>query len=192
MTPTPQPPSGKTACLRSARIVPRFFAARPTLALALALTSVTRAVADERWDPQFTDTNAPDASVGALAFSGTNLYVGGAFATAGGVTVNRTARWDGGQWTALGSGVSGGNVFAIATQGSNVFVGGGFSSAGTRRICFRCTPLSRVKRPYAVLRLLLEVRPSQLGSGRDSSPGRGAQSVRDFLFPLGPAPGCRR
>ena len=121
----------KTSFLRLARIIAPWFTARSTLALALALPCVAGATAgDENWDAQFTGTNAPNAFVAALAFGDTNLYVGGAFTTAGGVAVNRIARWDGRQWAALGSGVSGGNVFAIATQGTNVFVGGGFSSAG--------------------------------------------------------------
>jgi trimeric autotransporter adhesin len=101
------------------------------LALALAVLPCAAGAADgdESWDAQFTETNAPNGLVGALAFSGTNLYVGGDFTNAGGVTVNRIAMWDGHQWTALGSGVSG-PVWAIAVQGTNVFVGGGFSSAG--------------------------------------------------------------
>src|ERR1035438_8841136 len=45
--------------------------------------------------------------VQALAVSGTNLYVGGWFTTAGGVTVNGIAKWDGNAWSALGSGMDG-------------------------------------------------------------------------------------
>ena len=43
----------------------------------------------------------------ALAVSGTNLYAGGYFTTAGGVTANYIAKWDGSAWSALGSGMSG-------------------------------------------------------------------------------------
>ena len=39
--------------------------------------------------------------------SGPALFVGGDFETAGGVAVNRIARWDGSSWSALGSGVDG-------------------------------------------------------------------------------------
>ena len=42
----------------------------------------------------------------ALAVSGTNLYAGGWFTTAGGVSANYIATWDGSAWSALGSGVS--------------------------------------------------------------------------------------
>ena len=43
-------------------------------------------------------------SVYALAVSGTDLYAGGHFTTAGGVTANYIAKWDGSAWSALGSG----------------------------------------------------------------------------------------
>src|SRR5690606_2012417 len=39
--------------------------------------------------------------------TGPALYAGGAFTTAGGVTVNRIAKWDGSSWSPLGSGMSG-------------------------------------------------------------------------------------
>ena len=42
----------------------------------------------------------------ALAVSGTNLYAGGDFTTAGGVSANYIAKWDGSAWSALGSGMS--------------------------------------------------------------------------------------
>ena len=44
-------------------------------------------------------------SVCALAVSGTNLYAGGNFTTAGGVPANYIAKWDGSAWSALGSGI---------------------------------------------------------------------------------------
>ena len=44
--------------------------------------------------------------VHALAVSGSNLYAGGEFTTAGGVSANRIAKWDGNSWTALGSGMN--------------------------------------------------------------------------------------
>ena len=67
--------------------------------------------------------------------SGTNLYAGGDFTTAGGVPANYIAKWDGSAWSALGSGMTGGGrcyVYALAADGAgHLFVGGDFSLAGT-------------------------------------------------------------
>ena len=64
----------------------------------------------------------------ALAVSGTDLYVGGAFNNRGiGI-----AKWNG-VWSALGSGidVTGfNNVTALAASGANIYVGGNFAGAG--------------------------------------------------------------
>ena len=43
----------------------------------------------------------------ALAVSGSTLYAGGNFTTAGGSAANNIAKWDGSSWSALGSGISG-------------------------------------------------------------------------------------
>ncbi|MEZ4512631.1 MAG: hypothetical protein R3C62_12210 [Chloroflexota bacterium] len=70
------------------------------------------------------------SSVSALAWNGENLYVGGSFYSAGGVTNTAyIARWDGSSWHSFGSGVSS-SVSALAWDGSNLYVGGGFTSAG--------------------------------------------------------------
>jgi hypothetical protein len=47
--------------------------------------------------------------VQALAVYNGDLYVGGVFTTAGGKTVNRIAKWDGEEWSALGSVVNPGS-----------------------------------------------------------------------------------
>ena len=52
----------------------------------------------------------PCLCVDALAVSGTNLYAGGDFTTAGGVKANYIAKWDGSAWSALGSGMGGGTI----------------------------------------------------------------------------------
>ncbi len=70
-----------------------------------------------------------DGNVYALAVIGSDLYVGGAFTTAGGVSANRVAKWDGTNWSALGTGVNG-QVNALAVVGSDLYAGGVFSSAG--------------------------------------------------------------
>ena len=71
-----------------------------------------------------------DGYLDALVVSGGgDLYVGGDFHTAGQVAANRIARWDGANWHALGSGVSG-PVRALAVSGTAVYVGGAFTNAG--------------------------------------------------------------
>ena len=79
----------------------------------------------------------PGTTIGGLAVNGTELYAGGAFTTAGGVTANYIAKWDGSAWSALGSGMGGGStgfstVYALAADGAgHLFVGGAFTLAGT-------------------------------------------------------------
>ena len=69
--------------------------------------------------------------VRAIAISGTDVYVGGNFTDAGGVSGARyVARWDGTQWHALGGGINSGAVYAIAVSGADVYVGGSFTDAG--------------------------------------------------------------
>jgi hypothetical protein len=80
------------------------------------------------------------ASVLALAVVGNEVYVGGAFTSAGGVSANSVARFNTqtNTWSTLGTGssngVSVGGVFggveALAVSGNEVYVGGRFTSAG--------------------------------------------------------------
>jgi trimeric autotransporter adhesin len=59
-----------------------------------------------------------------------NLYAGGLFASAGGVSANAIAKWDGSGWSALDSGVNGSvNALAFDTNG-NLYAAGAFSAAG--------------------------------------------------------------
>ena len=98
------------------------------LAAKLAVESPTRLaiVLDDkaacypvRIDPTFSDANwAPlgsgmNGSVYSLAVSGGNLYAGGQFTMAGGVSATNIAEWNGNSWSALGSGVNGA-VYALA------------------------------------------------------------------------------
>jgi hypothetical protein len=67
--------------------------------------------------------------VSALAVSGSGLYAGGIFATAGGNAATNIAKWNGSSWSALGSGMNGG-VVALAVSGSDLYAGGDFTTAG--------------------------------------------------------------
>lgn len=67
--------------------------------------------------------------VSAAASDGRNLYAGGFFSTAGGVTANNIARWDGTNWSSLREGING-IVRSIGVSGSNVFLAGSFTNAG--------------------------------------------------------------
>jgi hypothetical protein len=65
--------------------------------------------------------------------TGSALFVGGDFTTAGGVSANHIARWDGTSWSALGSGVNW-EVYDLAVfddgSGPALFAGGFFTIAG--------------------------------------------------------------
>src|SRR5439155_12710388 len=94
------------------------------------------------WSPLGSGTTAPlgdpyyaGGSVFALAVSGSDLYAGGAFITAGGVSANCVAKWNGSSWSALGSGLRGVSysyVYALAVSGSDLYAGGYFTTAGGR------------------------------------------------------------
>ncbi len=89
----------------------------------------------EAWLPlESSDGNGVSSTVLALAVDGDHLYVGGDFlwANSGGgeLAVNRVARWDGSEWSALGSGVND-LVYALAVSSvDSLHVGGQFSQAG--------------------------------------------------------------
>jgi trimeric autotransporter adhesin len=75
-----------------------------------------------------------NGTVNAIAVLGPNVYVGGTFTNASGVTANRIAVWNGANWASLGTGTQNGlngTVLAIAVNGSDVYVGGTFTNAGT-------------------------------------------------------------
>ncbi len=81
-------------------------------------------IADQKW------RQGLSGPVSAIAVdSEGNLYVGGSFTEAGGSSANRIARWNGSNWSALGSGLNAA-VSALAISGSNLYVGGYFTTAG--------------------------------------------------------------
>ena len=93
-------------------------------------------VSDEGpWDNNF-GIPGINGTVFAIAVTGTAVYIGGFFVTAGGVAANSIARWDRetNTWEALGNNLLGGGVgvngvvSAIAVYGDDVYVGGGFDA----------------------------------------------------------------
>jgi len=92
-----------------------------------------------RWDGANNTWNlvggvgAINGFVNTIALSGAEVYVGGAFINAGGVTgADYIARWNGTTWSGLLSGTFGisSTVTTIAISGTEVYVGGFFSNAG--------------------------------------------------------------
>ncbi len=76
------------------------------------------------------DDSAGQSSVYVLAVSGRDVCAGGNFFTAGGITANNIAKWDGSSWSALGTGTgTGGRVEALAVSGGDIYAGGDFTAA---------------------------------------------------------------
>ena len=86
-----------------------------------------------------TNFYAPQVNVIILGNNG-DLYAGGYFTSAGGVPTLNIARWDGTNWSSLGSGLNGlsggcqprtrGPVLALAIKGKDLYAGGDITSAG--------------------------------------------------------------
>jgi len=86
-------------------------------------------LSDDQWCDTFGGGNGLNDWVRAIAVSGTDIYVGGNFTTAGGSPANRIAKWDGSTWSALGNGVDN-SVYSIVVDGADLYVGGEFVTAG--------------------------------------------------------------
>jgi len=94
-----------------------------------------------RWLPTFGAQPGTDGFVQALAVyddgDGPALYVGGSFTLAGGVPAGSVARWDGSNWSPLGSGLDGviaprvhRMIVADVGDGLSLYVAGTFTTAG--------------------------------------------------------------
>lgn len=59
-----------------------------------------------------------------------DLYAGGNFTNAGGVTVNYIAKWDGSKWSSLGKGLDGFVKALAVDESGNIYAGGCFKKAG--------------------------------------------------------------
>jgi hypothetical protein len=96
------------------------------------------AVYPVRIDPTFSDANwsgfneasGPNGAVAASVADGSgNLYIGGDFTQIGGVSANRIAKWDGRNWSPLGSGVDQ-VVYGLLFSNGVLYAGGKFKTAG--------------------------------------------------------------
>lgn len=74
-------------------------------------------------------TTGTSSSVYASAIFNGQLVIAGTFTTAGGVTVNNIAAWNGTTWSALGSGTNG-YINALTIYNGQLVAGGLFSTAG--------------------------------------------------------------
>jgi hypothetical protein len=74
-----------------------------------------------------------NSSVSALVLSGSDLYAGGGFTSAGGVSANRIARWNGSVWSALGSGMNN-SVSVLTVNGGDLYAGGSFTLIGEESV----------------------------------------------------------
>jgi hypothetical protein len=59
-----------------------------------------------------------------------NVYVGGQFTTAGGISANRIAKWNGTSWSSLDSGLNNTCTAIAVDNNNNLYVGGAFTTAG--------------------------------------------------------------
>ncbi len=77
-------------------------------------------------------TGAQSPEVFALAVYSRELYVGGNFTQAGGINVNRIARWNGTSWNSVGTGISGGSfsINSFTIYNDELYAGGSFLFAG--------------------------------------------------------------
>src|SRR4051794_19301210 len=81
------------------------------------------------WDSRFTLPPGLNGHVYAMASIGNDLFAGGLFTEVGSNTSHGVLKWDGTNWSALGTGVAGA-VYSLAASGTNLYVGGQFHSAG--------------------------------------------------------------
>lgn len=69
------------------------------------------------------------SSVNSLASHNGELYAGGNFSTAGSVSVNNIAKWNGTTWSDVGNGIEG-TVYSLLEFNGELYAGGWFQTAG--------------------------------------------------------------
>ncbi|MDO7877481.1 T9SS type A sorting domain-containing protein [Hymenobacter sp. ASUV-10] len=74
--------------------------------------------------------SSASSTVYGIAMIGSNVYVGGSFSQAGGVSAANLARWDGTAWNSVSGGVNN-TIRAMAAVNTDLYVGGSFTQAGS-------------------------------------------------------------
>ncbi len=94
------------------------------------LFSISLYAQNQQWDIQFTTLNSVNGTVNAIERDNNgNIFVGGNFTSAGSISANSIAMWNGTSWIALGSGING-TVNALDYNNGSLYVGGTFTLAG--------------------------------------------------------------
>lgn len=95
----------------------------------LSLAAIAAEFSDANWI-SMGGIPGTDGSVKAAAVDESgDLYIGGSFTLVGDVFATNIAKWNGSNWSALGSGVNN-SVNALAVSGSDLYAGGYFTTAG--------------------------------------------------------------
>ena len=97
-----------------------------TISILILSTFISQEVLSQTWSPLGSGMN--DWVYASIIYNG-ELIVGGKFTSAGGVSANHIAKWDGTIWAPLGLGVDG-KVNALAVYNGNLVAAGEFMSAG--------------------------------------------------------------
>ncbi|HCE44270.1 MAG TPA: hypothetical protein DET40_12040 [Lentisphaeria bacterium] len=87
-------------------------------------------ISDPGWLSMNTELPGTNGEVKAIAYKDGNLYIGGNFTFANNVSANHIAKWDGSNWSALGTGING-TVYALGFDSTGkLYAGGEFDVAG--------------------------------------------------------------
>ena len=102
--------------------------------ISVFLILTTSILSGQSWSTVGFGTNY---TIYSLATYNNNLYAGGQFTTAGGISANNIAEWNGASWSALGTGLNSTwftNVNALAVYNNSLYSGGIFSTAGSLNV----------------------------------------------------------
>jgi hypothetical protein len=79
------------------------------------------------WNTAIAELTGATCVIYDIAFLRNDIYVGGVFTRAGGVSSPGLAKWNGSNWSNIGFA---GAVIALVSDGTNLYVGGSFTNAG--------------------------------------------------------------